>query len=751
MSTTLATLQNLRTFTFDNHPTDLEEGQLAFNMAEQNIDLSKNDANIYMYVGNGSSDRLDEDGTELVTGGTDGKGWVRYRLRNFGTGGGDIYGDVTIIDGKLKVTRDSATAEFVLPLQTVTPTSGTEVGSLRWNTTLSQLQVWNGTAWDSSNLVFVGSSAPTPASQGDLWYDTDNSSGNSSPTLKVYDSTWKSVGRVTLGTTDVEVGGSAVTTVSGLSSLSATSLTGTLQTASQPNVTGVGTLTSGVWNATAIGVAYGGTGLTATPSNGQIPIGNGAGYTLATITGGTALTTTNGAGSITIDLDNTAVTPAGYGAADTVSTFTVDQQGRLTAAADVTISIVHTQVSDFDTGVQSNRLDQMAAPTSDVSFNNVKITSLSDPTSAQDAATKNYVDGSVVVPGGSDTQIQYNSSGSFAGSSNLAFDGTTVSTTGLNVTGTSAFRAAATQDGVKIVGRAGGTGDYDVTITPTTLSADRTLTLANGDTTLQAGTMAITGGKLSQFAATTSAELAGVISNETGTGALVFGTSPTITTSLTVNGNTTFGRSASATDSHQFFSRANWNFSEVRIIRNASNTATPKMLSFQLDGDSSSDTNLYNYYNLVLATSGSPTSGSTSVGLSASLSLYGPNDLRVLLNGSERLRVTRGGSVKIGGTANRATTEGTNALVLFNGTAPVGTLTNGVSFYSTAGEARVMDAAGNATLLSPHDKETNEWIYDSVDTRTGKRLRIRMEALMRFLNEHFDLDFVEEFTEEVPA
>lgn len=48
---TLATLQNLRTFTFNNHPTNLEEGQLAFNMAPENIDLAKNDANIYMYVG----------------------------------------------------------------------------------------------------------------------------------------------------------------------------------------------------------------------------------------------------------------------------------------------------------------------------------------------------------------------------------------------------------------------------------------------------------------------------------------------------------------------------------------------------------------------------------------------------------------------------------------------------------------------------------------------------------------------------
>jgi len=42
------------------------------------------------------------------------------------------------------------------------------------------------------------------------------------------------------------------------------------------------------------------------------------------------------------------------------------------------------------------------------------------------------------------------------------------------------------------------------------------------------GTIALTANKLSAFAATTSAELAGLISNETGTGSLVFGTSPTI-------------------------------------------------------------------------------------------------------------------------------------------------------------------------------------------------------------------------------
>lgn len=41
---------------------------------------------------------------------------------------------------------------------------------------------------------------------------------------------------------------------------------------------------------------------------------------------------------------------------------------------------------------------------------------------------------------------------------------------------------------------------------------------------------ASTTGNLSQFASTTSAQLAGVISNETGSGLLVFGTSPTLTT-----------------------------------------------------------------------------------------------------------------------------------------------------------------------------------------------------------------------------
>jgi hypothetical protein len=64
------------------------------------------------------------------------------------------------------------------------------------------------------------------------------------------------------------------------------------------------------------------------------------------------------------------------------------------------------------------------------------------------------------------------------------------------------------------------------------------LTSSTGVTTVNGSSGAITNvakttDKLSVFAATTSAELAGVISDETGSGVLVFGTSPAITTSLT--------------------------------------------------------------------------------------------------------------------------------------------------------------------------------------------------------------------------
>jgi hypothetical protein len=91
--------------------------------------------------------------------------------------------------------------------------------------------------------------------------------------------------------------------------------------------------------------------------------------------------------------------------------------------------------------------------------------------------------------------------------------------------------------------------DSETTLTVTNPTADRTITLPDAT-----GTVALTNNKLDAFAATTSSELRTVISDETGTGALVFADTPTLVTpnigaatgtslvlsgDLTVNGTTT--------------------------------------------------------------------------------------------------------------------------------------------------------------------------------------------------------------------
>ena len=83
----------------------------------------------------------------------------------------------------------------------------------------------------------------------------------------------------------------------------------------------------------------GGTGTGVVPTNGQLPIGNGATYTPANLTQGTGLTITNGAGSVALAITNTGVTAGSYGSASVVPNYTVNAQGQLTVADNTSIAI----------------------------------------------------------------------------------------------------------------------------------------------------------------------------------------------------------------------------------------------------------------------------------------------------------------------------------------------------------------------------------------------------------------------------
>jgi len=89
------------------------------------------------------------------------------------------------------------------------------------------------------------------------------------------------------------------------------------------------------------------------------------------------------AGTITATLTGIASNAANLGA---------QSPAYYTARANQTGTQTSATISDFNSAVYTARLDQLAAPTSNVSLNGLKIVSLADPQNPQDGATKGYAD-----------------------------------------------------------------------------------------------------------------------------------------------------------------------------------------------------------------------------------------------------------------------------------------------------------------------------------------------------------------------
>ena len=277
---------------------------------------------------------------------------------------------------------------------------------------------------------------------------------------------------------------------------------------------------------------------------------------------------------------------------------------RLLVAADIP-TLTAAKISNFDTQVRTNRLDQMTAPSASVSLNSQKITNLATPTADADAATKAYVDATkqgldvkdsvrvattanitlsatqtidgVAVIAGNRVLVKNQSTASqngiyvvaagawsrstdantsakvTAGMFTFAAEGTvnadsgwvlttndviTLNTTPLTFTQFSGAGQIVAGNGLSKTGNTLNVGtanaarivvnadNIDLVTAGTTGTYRSVTTDAYGRVTAGTNPTTFSGYGIS----TTSANLKGVISDETGTGSLVFGTSPSLTT-----------------------------------------------------------------------------------------------------------------------------------------------------------------------------------------------------------------------------
>jgi hypothetical protein len=244
-----------------------------------------------------------------------------------------------------------------------------------------------------------------------------------------------------------------------------------------------------------------------------------------------SVTNSDGGNTSTIALINTAVTAGSYGSATAIPTFTVDAQGRLTAAstASITTSLsiagdtgtdtiaLATDTITFSGGTGITSTVTSATNTVDFSIDNTVATLTGTQTLTNKTLT------SPTINGGTATAL----TGLAIRDTSAAYDVTlaAVSSTALTAGRTLTLDMVNAARTIKLAGNLdiGGTfttsGAYTTTLTAT---ANTSVTLPTSGTLYGTATGSIT-----------SSQLATSLSDETGSGVVVFGTSPAFTTSVT--------------------------------------------------------------------------------------------------------------------------------------------------------------------------------------------------------------------------
>jgi len=188
---------------------------------------------------------------------------------------------------------------------------------------------------------------------------------------------------------------------------------------------------------------------------------------------------------------------------------------------------------------------------------------------------------------------------------------------------------------------------------------------------------------------------------------------------LDVNGDAYFG---STSFGYSVYSRStnNWNYANLSLIRNSTNTATPRFLSMMLDGDSTSSTTIGGYNAIWGAYDSSPTTGSTSAALNGAMVYGAYAGHRWYTNGTERLRIASDGNVTfknaITETVYTLGTSGSIALNPANGTiqtcAAAGTVTFTDSLSSGQSISLRLTSGSSYTINWP----TITWVTSAGNT-----------------------------------